>query len=280
MRASATSQPASPSSEPVYVRPAPATFALVLAGAAVLFAAARTAEVRPLLLVEPRSLRNIGEFVAGLFPPALSPEFLAVLLPAVVRTVQIAVMGMVVAVAIGFPLALAGTRHLATTRVGRLRYGAVRMLMGALRAVPELVWALLVIRMGAGLGPFAGVLAIGIVYGGMLGKVYSEIFEAVPEPPVEALRAAGASGLAVAAYGLVPLAFPGLTSYTLYRFECAIRAAAVLGLVGAGGLGMQLELSFKMFAHDEVATILAATVLLVTAADQLSALVRRRLDAA
>ncbi len=280
MRASATSRPAAPSSEPVYVRPAPATFALVLAGAAVLLAAARTAEVRPLLLVEPRSLRNIGEFVAGLFPPALSAEFLAVLLPAVVRTVQIAIMGMVVAVVIGVPLALAGTRHLATTRVGRLRYGAVRMLMGALRAVPELVWALVVIRMGAGLGPFAGVLAIGIVYGGMLGKVYSEIFEAVPEPPVEALRAAGASGLAVAAYGLVPLAFQGLASYTLYRFECAIRAAAVLGLVGAGGLGMQLKLSFKMFAHDEVATILAATVLLVTAADRLSALVRRRLDAA
>jgi phosphonate transport system permease protein len=279
MPASGTSPPAGPLSEPRYLRPSPVGLALLLAGAAAVLAAARVAEVRPLALVEPRSLGNMGEFLSGLFPPALSAEFLAMLLPSAVRTVQIAVMGMVVAVAIGLPLALAGTRHLVTTRAGRVRYAAVRVLMGALRAVPELVWALLVIRMGAGLGPFAGVAAIGIVYGGMLGKVYSELLEAVPEPPVEALRAAGASRLAVAAYGLVPLAFPGLASYTLYRFECAIRAAAVLGLVGAGGLGMQLELSFKMFAYDEVATILAATVLLVTATDRLSALVRRRMEA-
>lgn len=278
MHASATSRPAAPSSDPAYLRPKASTFALALAGLAACLAAARVAEVDPTRLVEARSLRNMADFLAGLFPPALSLEFLSVVAPAVLETVMIAVMGMAVAAVIGFPLALAGTRALVRTPLGKVRYGVVRALLAALRAVPEVVFALLVIRMGAGLGPFAGVLAIGLVYGGMLGKVYSELLEAVPEPPLEALRATGASSAGLVAYGLVPLAFPGLLSYTLYRFECAIRAAAVLGLVGAGGLGMQLELSFKMFAYDEVATLLVATVLLVTGVDRLSALVRRRVE--
>lgn len=278
MRASATSPPAGRSSEPAYLRPSAVALALALAGVAAVLGAARAAEVRPAVLLEPRTLRNVADFVSGLVPPAHSAAFLGLTLRAVVETVQIAVMGMVVAIAIGLPLSLLGTRFLAETPLARVRYGAVRAAMGALRAVPELVWALLVIRMGAGLGPFAGVLAIGVVYGGMLGKVYSELLEAVPEPPVEALKAAGASPLGVVSYGLVPLAFPALVSYTLYRFECAIRAAAVLGLVGAGGLGMQLQLSFRMFAYDEVATLLLATVLLVTGVDQLSAALRRVLD--
>ncbi len=273
-----TSRPAAPSSEPAYLRPKATAFALVLCGLAALVAAARVAEVDPARLVEARSLENMADFLAGLFPPALSLEFLGIIAPAVLETVMIAVMGMAVAIVIGFPLALAGTRPLVRTPLGRARYLSVRALMAALRAIPELVWALLVIRMGAGLGPFAGVLAIGIVYGGMLGKVYSELLEATPEPPLEALRATGTSATGLVAYGLLPLAFPALVSYTLYRFECAIRAAAVLGLVGAGGLGMQLELSFKMYAYGEVATILAATIILVTGVDRLSALVRRRLD--
>jgi phosphonate transport system permease protein len=280
MALSTTSPPAARSPEPVYLRPSAGAFALVLLGVAAALAAARAAEVDPGLLLEPRSLQNVRDFLAGLLPPAHSAAFLRVLLPAVAQTVAIAAMGMAVALVIGFPLALLGTRHLADSRVARVRYGAVRALLGALRAVPELVWALLVIRMGAGLGPFAGVVAIGIVYGGMLGKVFSELLEAVPEGPVEALKATGASRAAVAVYVLVPLAFPGLVSYALYRFECAIRAAAVLGLVGAGGLGMQLELSMKMFAYDEVGTTLAATVLLVVAVDRLSAVVRRQLEAA
>lgn len=251
---------------------------LLLAAAAALVAAAWVAEVDPRLLLEPRARRNAAELLAGLFPPAHSPAFLRLVGRAMAETVQISLMGMAVAVAIGLPLGLAAARPLADSRAGRLRCGGVRLVLNALRAIPELVWALLVIRMGAGLGPFAGVLAIGIVYGGMLGKVYSELLEAVPAAPVEALKAAGASPLGVAAYGLLPLAFPDLVSYTLYRWECAIRAAAVLGLVGAGGLGFQLQLSFKMFAYDEVATLLLATLVLVTAVDRISAAVRRALD--
>lgn len=278
MRDSATSRPAVHSPEPAHLRPSPAVFLLVLAAAAAAVAAARVAEVDVGLLFEARTRRNLLAFLAGFLPPAHSPEFLRLLVRPVVETAQISIMAMAVAVVIGLPLALAGTRHLATGRLGFARYAAVRALLNGLRAVPELVWALLIIRMGAGLGPFAAVLAIGLVYGGMLGKVYSELLESVPQGPVEALRAAGASPLGVAAYGLVPLAVPGLVSYTLYRWECAIRSAAVLGLVGAGGLGMQLELSFRMFAYDEVATILLATVGLVAAVDRISAAVRRALD--
>ncbi len=277
MRASETSPPAVRSSEPAYLRPSPTTFVVLLAAAAAVVAAARVAEVDLGLLFEARSRRNLLDFLAGFVPPAHSPGFLRLLARPVVETVQISLMGTAVAVGIGLPLALAGTRHLVAGRLGFARYVSVRLILNGLRAIPELVWALLVIRMGAGLGPFAAVLAIGLVYGGMLGKVYSELFESVPQAPVEALKAAGASPLGVAAYGLVPLAFPALVSYTLYRWECAIRSAAVLGLVGAGGLGLQLELAFKMFAYDEVATILLVTVCLVTAVDRISAAVRRAL---
>ncbi len=267
-----------PWSEPTYLRPSATSFLLALGALAGLVAAARLAEVDPARLVEPRSLTNMAELARGLLRPALSPEFLRVLAPAILETLMIAVVALVLAVAAAVPLALAGTRLLVHTRAAEARYVAVRALLAALRAIPELVWALLFIRMGAGLGPLAAILALAAVYGGMLGKVYSELLDAVPRAPLEALRALGAGSTALVAYAALPLAFPALASYTLYRFECALRAAAVLGLVGAGGLGLQLELSLKMFAYDEVATILLATLLLVALVDRASARLRRVLE--
>ena len=128
-----------------------------------------------------------------------------------------------------------------------------------------------------GLGPFPGVLAIGVAYGGMLGKVYSEILENVNPRPLETLQAAGASRLGVILYGLVPQALPHVVAYTLYRWECAIRASAILGFVGAGGLGQQLELSMRMFLFDEVLTLLAILFVLVAAVDLISGRIRARL---
>ena len=105
-------------------------------------------------------------------------------------------------------------------------YGVARALLSVFRSIPEYVWAFMFVR-AVGLGPFAGVLAIGIAYGGMLGKVYSEILEAVDPRPLETLHAAGASRVGVVFYGLVPQALPTFVSYTLYRWECAIRASAI-----------------------------------------------------
>src|SRR5260370_41579783 len=118
-----------------------------------------------------------------------------------------------------------------------------------------------------GLGAFPGVLAIGVAYGGMLGKVSSEIIEGVNPRPLETLQAAGASKLGIVLYGLIPQALPSLVSYTLYRWECAIRASAILGLVGAGGLGQQIEPSMRFFKVDEVLPLLGMPLCLGGALD-------------
>src|SRR5690606_22254228 len=152
----------------------------------------------------------------------------------------------------------------------------VRALLIFLRSVPEIVWALLFVR-AVGLGPTAGVLAIAVTYAGMLGKVYAEIFESVDRRPMHALLQAGAGRLSAFCYGILPNAAAELTSYTVYRWECAIRASVVMGFVGAGGLGQQIDLSLRMFAGDEVASMLLTFLLLVLLADGLSRVLRGRL---
>jgi phosphonate transport system permease protein len=199
------------------------------------------------------------------------------------RTVAIATAGMVLALVLAVPLTLLSTRALSVSAVsGRMARGCrsrcastLRWLLIVLRSVPELVWALVFVRV-VGLGPTAGVLAIALTYGGMLGKVYGEILES-------ATRAHGRC-CATAAAGCRPSptgccrGAPELVSYTVYRWECAIRSSVVLGFVGAGGLGQQIDSSMKMFAGGEVATLLLVFVALVALADRASALRRRWLD--
>jgi phosphonate transport system permease protein len=205
------------------------------------------------------------------------------------ETVQISVMGTAIAVLIGLPLGLLATSSLAwrgvlherTSRSGRWLLGFVpyalsRAMLSVLRSIPEYVWAFMFVR-AVGLGPFPGVLAIGVAYGGMLGKVYSEILEHMNPRPLETLHAAGAGKLGVILYGLVPQALPNVIAYTLYRWECAIRASAILGFVGAGGLGQQVELSMRMFQFDEVLTLLAVLFVLVASVDWISGRIRARL---
>jgi phosphonate transport system permease protein len=152
----------------------------------------------------------------------------------------------------------------------------VRWLMIVLRSVPELVWALVFVRV-VGLGPTAGVLAIALTYGGMLGKVYAEILESGEPHTTEALLRNGCSRGQAFCFGLLPQNAAELTSYTVYRWECAIRSSVVLGFVGAGGLGQQLDNSMKMFNGGEVFTMLSVFVLLVALADRVSAGLRRAL---
>ncbi|MNC42242.1 Phosphate-import permease protein PhnE [compost metagenome] len=186
---------------------------------------------------------------------------------------------------IAVPCALLATRVLSVSAVARgghpvwwaqaLRW-PVRMLLIVLRSIPEIVWALLFVR-AVGLGPTAGVLAIAITYSGMLGKVYAEICESVDPRPARALLAAGSPRLAAFAYGVLPNAAAEMLSYTVYRWECAIRASVVMGFVGAGGLGQQIDLSMRMFAGGEVASMLLTFFALVLLADQLSRFLRGRL---
>jgi phosphonate transport system permease protein len=264
--------------------------AMLIVGGA-LAASWQIAQVEPSLLFGAQGRRHIWAFLTGLFPPDLSPAFLQLLVVPTIETIQIAIMGTALAIIVGFPLALLATDRLCFTgivyemdgdRAGwrrvarRSLYLAARMLLNLCRSIPDVVWALMFVRV-VGLGPFPGVLAIGVSYGGMLGKIYAEILENSPEGPIEALHAAGASKSALLIYGFLPQVYAHLVSYSLYRWECAIRSAAILGLVGAGGLGQQIELSMRMFQYHETSTILIIVFALVTAVDHLSSMIRKAL---
>jgi len=264
----------------------PLTLLFWLACAASLAVSLRVAQVDPRALLASEARANVWRFLRGMFPPELSPAFLRLMAGPAVETVQIAVAGTALAVLVGLPLGLLATGTLtwsgvlherrgpAARALGFLPYAGARALLSVFRAIPEFVWAFMFVR-AVGLGPFPGVLAIGVAYGGVLGKVYSEILEGVNPRPPEALQGLGAGRLGIATYAVLPQALPAFLSYTLYRWECAIRASAILGFVGAGGLGQQIELSMRMFQFHEVLTLLAILGILVALADGLSALVRR-----
>ncbi len=240
-------------------------------------------EFRPWTLFEPETLKSTRRFLSDFFPPKIEAEFLLLVARECWRTVAIATAGMALALLVAIPLTLISTSALSVSALpGRMhalpfivRQG-VRWLLILLRSVPELVWALVFVRV-VGLGPTAGVLAIALTYGGMLGKVYGEILESDESHATNTLLRNGAGRLQAFFYGLLPQSAAELTSYTVYRWECAIRSSAVLGFVGAGGLGQQMDNSMKMFQGGEVATMLIVFMLLVGLADYASAWLRRTL---
>ena len=240
-------------------------------------------EFKPWVLFEADSLRVTGRFLADFLPPAVGPDFLLLVAREAWRTVAIATAGMTLAWLLAVPLTLLSVRALSISALsGRMATApalarqAVRWVLIVLRSVPELVWALVFVRV-VGLGPTAGVLAIGLTYGGMLGKVYAEILESGEQHVSQTLLRNGSSRLQAFFYGLLPQNGAELTSYTVYRWECAIRSSVVLGFVGAGGLGQQMDSAMKMFNGGEVATMLAVFVALVALADRISAGLRRSL---
>jgi phosphonate transport system permease protein len=263
--------------------PKPRARALVAAAAVAIALAGsvRGSEVDLRALFGAEGRRAFAEFLEGFLHPALSGAFLESLLRPLLETLAIGVAGITLGFVLGFPLSILATDFAALggderavsggagRAVMRIARWAARLTLNLMRSIPDLIWALLFVR-AVGLGPLPGVLALGISYGGVLGKVFSEIYEATPATGYTALRAGGASPLAAFRMGILPSALPLLTSYTLYRFDCALRASAILGLVGAGGLGQYLEQSMRMFAWGEVATILIALFLLVSAVDALS----------
>ena len=240
-------------------------------------------EFRPWVLLDPDSLRVSGKFLASFFPPALGLDFLAMVARETWRTVAMATAGITLALVLALPLTLLTTRSLSISALSGAMAGgpfwlrqALKWLLIVLRSIPELVWALVFVRV-VGLGPTAGVLAIALTYGGMLGKVYAEILESGEAGATETLLRNGSGRLQAFAYGLLPQNAAELASYTVYRWECAVRSSVVLGFVGAGGLGQQLDSAMKMFNGGEVVTMLAVFVLLVAAADAASAWLRGRL---
>lgn len=260
----------------------PARVALAAVLLLLLWPALELTEFDPGKLLEPGNLQTMGRFLGTFFPLALGADFLGLVLRSALETLALATAGMALAVALAMPLSLAVAESLSVSRIGpaplawlrRLLRAPVRLLLVVMRSIPEIVWALLFVR-AVGLGPAAGILAIAINYAGMLGKVYFEIYEAGDTRPARAVLEAGGGRLHAFFYGILPVSLPELVSYTVYRWECAIRASVVMGFVGAGGLGQQMELSMRMLAGGEVATMLVAFFALVMLADSISALLRK-----
>ncbi len=256
-------------------------WSMLLVAAVLLWPLLVWTEFNPATLADARSLGATARFIGDFFPPRHDPAFLRELARETWRTVAIATAGLTLAWLIAVPLALVASARLSVSAVaGRMNAlpwivrQAVRWLLIVLRSIPELVWALVFVRV-VGLGPTAGVLAIAITYGGMLGKVYAEILESSDPAPALALLRNGSGRLQALLFGALPSCRSELLSYTVYRWECAIRSSVVLGFVGAGGLGQLLDSAAKMFAGAEVSAILLVFIALVWVSDRVSAVLRQ-----
>lgn len=259
--------------------------ALTAGAIIVLLPLIQIAEFDPRKLAQSGNLEVVTRFLGQFFPIALEPQFLRLVMRSTVETLALATAGTALAMLLALPLAILVSEALSEQRIGPAPHAwlgpalrtPVRWLLVLMRSIPEIVWALLFVR-ALGLGPAAGVAAIAIAYAGMLGKAYFEIFESGDTRAARAILEAGGGRSNAFAYGILPVALPEMLSYTVYRWECAIRASVVMGFVGAGGLGQQMELSIRMLAGGEVATMLLAFVALVVLADAVSALLRRVLQ--
>lgn len=219
-------------------------------------------------------LASMGRFLGEFFPPDLAPDFVRRVAIGTWETLAMSALGTVLAAVAGLALALPASRmHEGDAARGRV---PTRLLLNALRSVPELVWASLLL-ISAGLGPFAGTLALAAHTTGVLGRLFAEALENAPPGPAAALRTQGVGSLRVFFYATLPQVLPQLMSYTLYRWENNIRAAAVLGVVGAGGLGQLLSFHMGLFQMSKTSTVLIAMLLLVGLVDAVSYAARRGL---
>lgn len=223
--------------------------------------------------------------LGGFWPLAHDPEFLRATASGAAETIAVAVLGTVMALLIGLPLGFLASRAVMVDPrfaagwrrahpVARLVCWLARLVAALVRSIPEVVWAVILVRV-VGLGPTAGVIALGLAYGGMIAKVAAEQVEEAEPEPAAALAGIGASRFATALWARVPQVGPGLSDYALYRFECAVRASALMGYVGGGGLGFQIEHSFGYSHYAEVTTQVLALVLLVAMVELVADAVRR-----
>lgn len=266
---------------------APSRAAALLTALIVLLALAQVAQVNPSALVDPASLTTMRDFLAQFFPPSTESSFLQLVGRATLETLAMATAGVALALVIALPAGLALSESLSISRIGpgpghrraRTVRSALRALVLFLRGVPEIVWALLLVRV-FGLGAAAGVLALALTYGGMLAKVIAEILDSADPRPARALLLSGSGRVAALAYGLLPGCLRELASYVVYRWECGVRASVVMGLVGAGGLGQLMDQAMRMLNGSEVATLLLVFFALVVLADAISGLLRHLLAGA
>ena len=210
------------------------------------------------------------DFLRRMVPP--DPSVLGNAIRGAIQTIQIAIVGTMVAAVLALPVAFAAARNAAP----RWLFYTSRLLLNAFRAVDTLVYALFFVA-AVGLGPFPGVLAVIVYTATVLAKLYSEAIEAIEPGPVEAVRATGATSLQVLRWSVLPQLVPQFLSFTLYRFETNIRAAAVLGFVGAGGIGFYVQTYLRLLNYPAAASVLLVLVGLVMVVDFASSRLRARL---
>lgn len=218
-----------------------------------------------------REAGRMASYAASFFPPDMSSVYLARVLKGTAETLAISAIGTGIAAIAGVLLALP-----AAGRFGVIARAVFRLILNFLRAVPELVWAAIMV-LAAGLGPFAGTLALAVHTAGVLGRLFAETLENTPTEPQLALTDSGSPASAAFIYGTLPGAMPQFVAYALYRWEYNIRMAAVLGFVGAGGLGQLLYFSLSLFQQQQGCTVIMAMLILVAIVDITSAWLRRRL---
>jgi len=247
------------------------------------------AEIEVSQLFSRDSFEQIYIYLKKLFPPDLSAPVLREAWKGIIETFAISLMGTLMAVAIALSIVFFASRNLIFSGLlyefepkqgwrhaaRMVPYVMAKSILNLLRTVPEMVWALIFVFL-VGLGPFPGVLALGVHTGGVLGKLFGEVLEDVDTQPIELLQATGANRLQILFYGILPQVLPQFISYTLYRWEVNIRVAAVLGLVGAGGLGQRIHIAISLFFENQLLTLIMAIYVMVTVVDYLSAYLRRK----
>ena len=258
-----------------WLRPGSSGFWVIVATISLIFLSFWSLDLQLSRVLSVDSMRRMGKFLAELLSPNLEPVFLSKLLRASLETLAMSAVGTLIATVFGLLLAVPASR----SYVGDLapwRF-LTRLLLNALRAIPELVWAALLL-ISAGLGPFAGTLALALHTTGVLGRLFAESIENAPQHAAASLRVQGVDEGRVFLYATLPTVSPQLMSYALYRWENNIRAAAVLGVVGGGGLGQMLSFHMGLFQMQETSSVLAAMIVLVILVDTLSYFARRLLS--
>lgn len=218
------------------------------------------------------AMRSSREFLVGFAPPELATPYLVKVAQATWETFAMSALGTLIALLLGLALALPGSG-----RFGVTARAVIRLKLNVLRSIPELVWAVILL-IAAGLGPFAGTLALAAHTTGVLGRLFADALENLPREHEETLRINGATPMIAFFYAALPQILPQLLSYTLYRWENNIRAAAILGVVGAGGLGQMLKYHLSLFHMQQAATVILAMLVLIMLVDGASFWMRRKLN--
>jgi phosphonate transport system permease protein len=214
---------------------------------------------------------GLWAILSRMIPPDLS--YLESAVPAMMESIQMAWVGTIIGAALSLPLGFLGAKNVSSPVVSNV----MRQILNAIRAFPELILAIAIFIPIAGLGPVAGTLAIGVHSAGTLGKLTAEAIEGIDDGPVEAARAVGGRGLQVQRWGVVPQVLPELIGFWLYRFEINIRASAVLGVVGAGGIGFLLQQTITFGRWDKAATAILVVIVATIIVDTISGSIRRRI---